>query len=108
MVKLIVKGKIVEMDEDELERRFSPNTLGGLDRFKVMKALVEGPKQVPAIMRDLNLNESKNSDRDYGRVRYHLIKLRENGLVGKHKVNAKTALWYLTEKGLETLEKGAK
>lgn len=108
MVKLVVKGKLVEMDKDELERRFSPNTLGGLNRFKVMRALVEQPKQVPAIMKDLDLNESKDSDRDYGRVRYYLIKLYENGLVGKHKVNAKTVLWYLTEKGLETLEKEVK
>lgn len=108
MVKLVVKGKLVEMGEDELERRFSPNTLGSVDQLKIMKALFEGPKQVPAIMEDLNLTESKDADRNYGRVRYHLIKLYENGLVGKHKVNVKTALWYLTEKGLETLEKGAK
>lgn len=108
MVKLVIKGKLVEMDEDELERKFSPNTLGSLDQFKVMKALAEGPKQVPTIMEDLNLTDSKDSDRNYGRVRYYLIKLYENELAGKHKVNAKTALWYLTEKGLEALEKGAK
>lgn len=107
MIKLVVKGKLVEMDEDELERKFSPNTLAALDRFKVMKALAERPKQIPVIMKELNLTESKDSDRDYGRVRYYLIKLYEKGLVGKHKVNAKTVLWYLTEKGLETLEKGA-
>ena len=106
MVKLVVKGKLVEIDENELERRFSPNALGGLDQFQIMKALAERPKQVPAIMKDLNLSESRDSDRDYGRVRYYLIKLYEKGIVGKHKVNAKTVLWYLTEKGLEALEKG--
>jgi len=105
MVKLVIKGKVVEMTENELERRFSPDALRGLDQFKVMKTLTEQPKQIPTIMRDLNLTESEGLDRDYGRVRYYLTKLYENGLVGKHKVNAKTVLWYLTEKGLETLEK---
>lgn len=107
MVKLVVEGKMVEMDEDELERRFSPNALGGFDQFKIMKSLSEKPKQVPAIMKDLNFDGSKSSKHDYGRVRYYLIKLFGKGLVGKHKVNAKTVLWYLTEKGLETLEKRA-
>lgn len=107
MVKLVVKGKLVEMDEDELERKFSPDTLGILDQFKIMKALAEGPKQIPAVMKDLNLNDAEDPDRDYGRIRYYLIKLYEKGIVGKHKVNAKTVLWYLTEKGLQKLEKGA-
>ena len=107
MVKFVVKGKLVEMDEDELERRFSSNTLGSLDQLKIIKSLAEQPKQVPAIMKDLDPNDSKDRDRNYGRVRYCLTKLHGKGIVGKHKVNAKTVLWYLTEKGLETLEKGA-
>jgi len=105
MVKLVVKGKLVEMDEDELKRRFSPNTLGGLEQLEVLKALAEHPKQVPAIMKDLNLNEARGQDQNYGRVRYSLIKLHEQGLVGKQKINAKTVLWYLTEKGLEAFGK---
>ena len=104
MVKLVVKGKLVEMDENELVRRFSPNTSSGLDQFQIAKALAERPKQIPTIMKDLKLAESKDSDQDYGRVRYTLIKLYEKGIVGKHKVNVKTVLWYLTEKGLEMLK----
>lgn len=106
MVKLVVKGKLVEMDENELVGKFSPNALGGLNKLHIMKTLSEQPKQVPAIMNDLGLDDSKNSDQNYGRVRYSLIRLHENGMVGKHKINAKTVLWYLTEKGLKTLEKG--
>lgn len=104
MIKLVVKGKLVEINEDELMRRFSPDGLGSLDKFQVMKALAEQPKQVPTIMKDLNISGSRDSDQNYGRVRYCLIKMHEEGLVGKHKVNARTVLWYLTEKGLEKLE----
>ena len=105
MVKLVIKGKLVEMDENELVRKFSPNALGGLDKLQIMRTLSEKPKQVPAIMDDLGLGDSK-TDQHYGRVRYSLIKLFESGMVGKHKINAKTVLWYLTEKGLKALERG--
>jgi len=105
MIKLAVKGKLVEMSDDELERRFSPGALNGVDRFKLMNALAEQPKQVPKLMKDLGINPSKGSNTDYGRVRYSLNQLYKEGIVGKHKVNAKTVLWYLTDKGLRTLEK---
>lgn len=102
MVKIVVNGKLVEISEDELEAKFAPRGRA-VDEMRILRSLSAKPKQQQAIMEDLGLKEEDEHNRNYSKVRYHMVKLNEAGLVGRHKINAKTVIWFLTEKGLQTL-----
>ena len=101
MVKIVIDGKLVEISEEELEAEFAPEG-GMIERAQILRSLAEKPKQLPTVMEDLGLKKDEHN-RMYSRIRYHLVKLNEEGLVGRHKIDAKTVLWFLKEKGLEEI-----